>query len=82
MRPALLGAAFLTFAVVVGELTLAVLLAWPAFGPYMALVGRDLAYEPAALSIISFLLTWVFLLVIQLIGRGVRGPGMALGGVH
>ena len=54
----LLSAAFLTFSIVVGELTLAVMLAWPAFGPYMALVGRDLAYEPAALAIISFLLTW------------------------
>ena len=30
------------------------MLAWPAFGPYMALVGRDLAYEPAALAILSF----------------------------
>ena len=82
IRGALLGAAFLTFAIVVGELTLAVMLAWPAFGPYMALVGRDLAYEPAALSILSFLLTWGFLLVIQLLGRGARGQGTTLGGVH
>ncbi len=58
IRAALLSAAFLTFSIVVGELTLAVMLAWPAFGPYMALVGRDLAYEPAALAIMSFLLTW------------------------
>ena len=58
IRVSLLSAAFLTFSIVVGELTLAVMLAWPAFGPYMALVGRDLAYEPAALAVISFLLTW------------------------
>jgi putative spermidine/putrescine transport system permease protein len=66
----------------VGELTLAVMLAWPAFGPYMALVGRNLAYEPAALSILSFLLTWGFLFVIQLLSRRMRGPGVTVGGVH
>jgi putative spermidine/putrescine transport system permease protein len=82
MRSALLSAAFLTFAVVVGELTLAVMLAWPAFGPYMALLGRDRAYEPAALSILSFLLTWGFLLVMQLVSRGMRGSGVTVGGVH
>ncbi len=82
IRTAILSAAFLTFAIVVGELTLAVMLAWPAFGPYMALVGRNLAYEPAALSILSFLLTWGFLLVIQLLSRRMRGPGVTVGGVH
>jgi putative spermidine/putrescine transport system permease protein len=82
IRVSLLSAAFLTFSIVVGELTLAVMLAWPAFGPYMALVGRDLAYEPAALAIISFLLTWGALLVMQLLSRGLRGPGTTVGGVH
>ena len=58
LRTALLSAVFLTLAIVIGELTLANLLAWPAFGPYMALMGRNLAYEPAALAILSFALTW------------------------
>jgi len=82
IRAALLSAAFLTFSIVIGELTLAVMLAWPAFGPYMALVGRDLAYEPAALAVISFLLTWGSLLVIQLASRGFREQGPTAGGVH
>jgi putative spermidine/putrescine transport system permease protein len=82
IRVSLLSAAFLTFSIVVGELTLAVMLAWPAFGPYMALVGRDLAYEPAALAIISFLLTWGSLVLMQLLSRGLRGPGTTVGGVH
>ena len=82
IRVSLLSAAFLTFSIVVGELTLAVMLAWPAFGPYMALVGRDLAYEPAALAIISFLLTWGALLLMQVLSRGLRGPGTTVGGVH
>ena len=73
LRTSLLGAGFLTFAIVLGELTLAVLLAWPAFGPYMALVGRDLAYEPAALAIVSFLLTWLFIGLLQLLTR-TKGP--------
>jgi len=73
LRSALLSAVFLTFATVLGELTLAVLLAWPAFGPYMALVGRDRAYEPAALAVISFALTWGALGLIHLFSRGQYG---------
>ena len=73
LRSALMSAVFLTFATVLGELTLAVLLAWPAFGPYMALVGRDLAYEPAALAVISFALTWGALGLIHLFSRGDHG---------
>ncbi len=73
LRSALLSAVFLTLATVLGELTLAVLLAWPAFGPYMALVGRDLAYEPAALSIVSFALTWGSLGLIHFFSRGDHG---------
>jgi putative spermidine/putrescine transport system permease protein len=78
----LLSAAFLTFSIVIGELTLAVMLAWPAFGPYMALVGRDLVYEPAALAILSFLLTWGLIGLIQLASRSMAGQGSAAGGTH
>jgi putative spermidine/putrescine transport system permease protein len=80
MRVSLLSAAFLTFSIVIGELTLAVMLAWPAFGPYMALVGRDLAYEPAALAILSFLLTWGLIGLIQFASR--RIAGSVVGGTH
>ncbi len=75
IRAALLSAAFLTFSIVIGELTLAVMLAWPAFGPYMAQVGRNLAYEPAALSVISFLLTWGSVALMHALTRGLRGQG-------
>jgi putative spermidine/putrescine transport system permease protein len=71
----IMSAVFLTLATVIGELTLAVLLAWPAFGPYMALVGRDLAYEPAALAIISFALTWGSIGLIQGISRRLSKRG-------
>ena len=79
VRVAILSGAFLTFAIVIGELILAQYLARPAFGPYLALVGQDKAYEPAALAIISFALTWLLIGLIQFLGR--RTPGLAqLGG--
>jgi ABC-type spermidine/putrescine transport system, permease component II len=77
IKSSLLSAAFLSLATVLGELTLAVLLAWPAFGPYMALVGRDRAYEPAALSIMSLVLTWAFVALIQVLGGSAIGSGAA-----
>jgi putative spermidine/putrescine transport system permease protein len=58
LQAALLSGAFLTFAIVIGEFVLASFLARPAFGPYLVQLGRDKAYEPAALAIISFGLTW------------------------
>jgi len=82
IRVSLLSAAFLTFSIVIGELTLAVMLAWPAFGPYMALVGRDLAYEPAALAILSFLLTWGLIGLIQFASRSLVNQNSTVGGTH
>lgn len=70
LRVALLSGAFLTLAIVIGEYTMASLLAQPAFGPYMALLGQNRAYEPAALAIMSFALTWAAMGLIQFLGRG------------
>ena len=39
LRVALLSGAFLTFAIVIGEFTIASFLARPAFGPYLSLLG-------------------------------------------
>ena len=58
LRAALAGGAFLTFAIVIGEFTIASLLDRPTFGPYMQLLGANRAYEPAALAVLAFLLTW------------------------
>jgi len=66
---AVLSGAFLTFAIVIGEFTLAALLNRPAFGPYLQLVGANRAYEPSALAIISFAITWGCMLVIQILAR-------------
>jgi len=70
LRAALLSGALLTFAIVVGELTLATFLGRPAFGPYLQQLGQHKAYEPAALSIVSFLLTWLAMILIYFVTRG------------
>jgi putative spermidine/putrescine transport system permease protein len=79
IRVAVLSGAFVTFATVIGEFTIAVFLARPAFGPYMAVLGQDKAYEPAALAIISFVLTWGSIGLIQLVGRGTGRTGQFAG---
>jgi putative spermidine/putrescine transport system permease protein len=72
LRVALLSGAFLTLAIVIGEFTIATFLARPAFGPYLSLLGNNRAYEPAAVSLISFGLTWLAMILIAFIGRGSR----------
>ena len=70
IRSALLSGALLTFAIVVGEVILASFLGVNAFGPYLFLLGQHRAYEPAALSFVSFLLTWIAMGLIQLVTGG------------
>ena len=70
VRVAILSGAFLTFAIVIGEFTMASLLNRPAFGPYLQLIGANRAYEPSALAIIAFAITWACMGLIQLFGRG------------
>ena len=66
---AVLSGAFLTFAIVIGEFTMASLLNRPAFGPYLQNIGANRAYEPAALAIIAFAITWGCMSVIQFLAR-------------
>ena len=72
IRTGILSGAFLTFAIVIGEFTFAALLNRPAFGPYLQLVGANRAYEPAALAIIAFVVTWASLGLIQVFGAARR----------
>jgi putative spermidine/putrescine transport system permease protein len=73
LRVSLLSGAFLTLAIVIGEFTIATFLARPAFGPYLSLLGQNKAYEPAAVTLISFALTWIAMGMIQIIGRAAPG---------
>jgi putative spermidine/putrescine transport system permease protein len=73
LRTALLSGAFLTLAIVIGEYTIAVFLArTAAFGPYLSLLGRSQPYTPAAVSLISFGLTWLAMGAIAFLGRGAQ----------
>jgi putative spermidine/putrescine transport system permease protein len=74
LRTSLLSGAFLTLAIVIGEYTIASFLARvDAFGPYLSLLGRSQPYQPAAVSLISFALTWLAMGLIAFLGRGARG---------
>ena len=64
-----LSGAFVTFAIVMGEFTMAALLNRPAFGPYLQLMGANRAYEPFALATIAFIITWACMGLIQLVTR-------------
>lgn len=72
VRVAVLSGAFLTFAIVIGEFTMASLLNRPAFGPYLQLIGANRAYEPAALAVIAFAITWACMGLIQLFAGASR----------
>ena len=70
LRIAVLSGSLICFATVIGELILGDFLVRPALGPYMVAVGRDKAYEPAALAIISYGVTWACLGFIQYFSHG------------
>jgi putative spermidine/putrescine transport system permease protein len=73
LRVALLSGALLTFAIVIGELTIALFMAQRTLGPYMANLTRSKVYEPSAMAIVAFAITWAPMGLIQLVGRGQQG---------
>jgi len=64
-----LSGAFIAFAIVIGEFTMPSLLNRPAFGPYLQLIGANRAYEPPALAMIAFAMTWASMGLINLASR-------------
>jgi putative spermidine/putrescine transport system permease protein len=81
LRVSILSGAFLTLAIVVGEFTIANFLARPMFATYLQLISGNLAYQPAAVALISFGITWAAMGVISLIGRGNRDK-IEISGTH
>ena len=61
--------ALLTFAIVIGELTIALFMAQHTFGPYMAELTRSKVYEPSAMAVVAFAMTWAAMGMIALITR-------------
>jgi putative spermidine/putrescine transport system permease protein len=65
----IINGSFITFAIVMGEFTIASLLSQPTFGPYLFQLSSAKVYEPSALTILSLGLTWLCIALIQLLGR-------------
>lgn len=69
LRVSLLSGALLTFAIVIGELTIALFMAQRTLGPYMANLTRSKVYEPSAMAIVAFAITWAAMGLIAYISR-------------
>ncbi|MFZ5488734.1 MAG: ABC transporter permease [Thiomonas sp.] len=80
LSSALAGAALLTIAIVMGEFTFANVLLFNTFAVYINYVGQTSATEAAALTLLSFVITWLAMLGVLLSGRG-KGQAQ-LAGAH
>jgi putative spermidine/putrescine transport system permease protein len=69
IRAAALAASFLTLAIVMGEFTIANLAAFNTFPRFIQYVNESQAYPAAALTLMSFALTWGAMLSLLLVGR-------------
>jgi putative spermidine/putrescine transport system permease protein len=69
IRAAALAASFLTLAIVMGEFTIANLSAFNTFPRFIQYVNESQAYPAAALTLMSFALTWGAMLSLLLVGR-------------
>jgi putative spermidine/putrescine transport system permease protein len=79
IRTAMLGGAFLTLAIVMGEFTISSLLLFNTFAVYIQYIGDTEAQPAAALAIISFTLTWGAMMGLFLLSRRrgrAGGPGV------
>ena len=81
IRVAALSGAFLTLAIVMGEFTIATLSAFKTFPTYIQLINETEAYPAAAVTLISFGITWAAMLSILLVGRR-GGTRVQVGGAR
>jgi putative spermidine/putrescine transport system permease protein len=70
IRAAALAGAFLTLAIVMGEFTIASLAAFDTFPIYIQYINQTKAYPAAAVSLMSFGITWAAMLALLLVARG------------
>jgi putative spermidine/putrescine transport system permease protein len=70
LQSALIGSMLLTFAVVMGEFTFANVLLFHTFAVLINEVGQNAPTEAAALSTLSFVITWGAMLAVLVVGRG------------
>ncbi len=81
LRVSILAGAFLTVAIVVGEFTIAIFLGRKTFAPFLSILGDHDPYEQAAVTLVSFGITWLAMGLIGLVGRGSRAR-IQVAGAH
>jgi putative spermidine/putrescine transport system permease protein len=77
IRVAALGGAFLTLAIVMGEFTIAVLAAFDTFPVYIQYINQTKAYPAAAVSLMSFGITWAAMIALVLVARKTGAQAVA-----
>jgi putative spermidine/putrescine transport system permease protein len=80
IRIAALSGSFLALAIVMGEFTMASLAAFSTFPTYIEYVQEIQPYQAAAVSLLSFAITWAAMGSLLLIGRGGRERNPLLAG--
>ena len=70
IRAAALAGSFLTLAIVMGEFTIASLSAFHTFPTYIQYINETQAYPAAAVSLMSFGITWAAMMSLLFVGRG------------
>jgi putative spermidine/putrescine transport system permease protein len=73
IRVAALSGAFLTLAIVMGEFTIASLAAFTTFPTYIEYIEETQTYPAAAVTLLSFGITWAAMASLLLVGR--KRPG-------
>jgi len=69
IRAAALAGSFLTLAIVMGEFTIASLAAFHTFPIYIQTINESEAYPAAAVTLMSFGITWAAMLSLLVVGR-------------
>ncbi|WP_206340322.1 ABC transporter permease [Blastococcus litoris] len=69
LRTSVLNASFLTFALVMGEYTVAVILGFETFPTWIVRISGSQAQLSVAVSVLSLLVTWLLLLLISALDR-------------
>jgi putative spermidine/putrescine transport system permease protein len=79
IRAAALAGSFLTLAIVMGEYTIASLSQFKVFSVYVQYINQNKSYPAAAITLLSFGITWFAMLALAYAGKGRRTTTTAEG---
>jgi putative spermidine/putrescine transport system permease protein len=77
LRTSILNSAFLAFALAFGEFTVASILSYLTFAPWIYQYNNEDGQLAVGVSILSLVITWLFLLIITVFGRSKSARGAA-----